>query len=90
LIRTYIERKRRKKEKTEHEGRKERNLVEVKPKKAELCVESSELGSVPWVRLEAIICSIMKAVGSSGKEFVYEERALPFGFELVLFLLRKA
>ena len=66
------------------------NLVEVKPKKAELCVESLELGSVPWVRLKAIIRSISKAIGSSGKDFIYDEGPLPFRFELALFLFRKA
>ena len=58
----------------------------MKPKEAELCVESSELGSVPWVQLKAIIRCIAKVIGSSTKDFIYDEGVLPFRFELALFL----
>ena len=57
----------------------------MKPKEAELCVKSSEPGGVPWVRLKAIILRITKAIGSSSKDFIDNEGALPFGFELTLF-----
>ena len=62
----------------------------MRPKEAELCVKSSEPGSVPWVRLKMIILCIAKAIGSSSKDFINYEGALPFGFELILFLLREA
>ena len=62
----------------------------MKPKEVELCVKSPESGSVPWVRLKAIILRIAKAIGSSSKDFIDDEGALPFGFELILFLLREA
>ena len=62
----------------------------MKPKKAEPCIESSEPGIVPWVRLKAIIRCVSKAIGSSSKYFIYDEGALPFGFELVLFLFQEA
>ena len=61
----------------------------MKPKEAELCVKSSEPGGVPWVQLAIILC-IAKAIGPSSKDFMYYEGALPFGFELILFLLREA
>ena len=69
---------------------KRKNLAKVKPEEAKLRVESSESGSVPWVRLKAIIRCIVKAIGSSSKHFIYDEGALPFRFELVLFLFREA
>ena len=53
----------------------------------DLGVESSESGSVPWVRLQAIVRCIAKAIGSSSENFIYNEGTLPFGLELVLFLL---
>ena len=62
----------------------------MKPKEAELCVKSSEPGGIPWVQLKAIILCIAKEIGSCSKEFIYYEAALPFGFELILFLLREA
>ena len=77
----------RKKQKRRGEGN---NLIKVKHKEAELCIKSSEPGGVPWVQLEAIILCIAKAIGSSSKYFIYYEGALPFRFELILFLLREA
>ena len=62
----------------------------MRPKEVELCVKSSESGGVPWVQLKAVILCIAKAIGSSGKDFIYDEGALPFGFELILFLLQEA
>ena len=87
LIRTYIEKEKEKFKKGREKGK---NLVKVKPKEAELCVESSEPSSIPWVRLKAIIRCITKAIGSSSKDFIYDEGLLPFGFELVFFLFREA
>ena len=62
----------------------------MRAKEAELCVKASELGGIPCVRLKAIILGIAKAIGSSSKDFIYYEGALPFRFELILFLLREA
>ena len=57
---------------------------------AELCVKSSEPDGVPWFWLKAIILRIAKVIGSSSKDFIDSEGALPFGFELIIFLLRGA
>ena len=40
--------------------------------------------------LEAIIRCITKAIGSSCENFIYDEGALPFWFELILLLLWEA
>ena len=50
-------------------------------------VESSESSGVPWVRLQMIIRTGAKAIGSSLENFIYDEGTLPFGLVLVLFLL---
>ena len=55
--------------------------------RANLGVESSEQGSVPWVWFQTIIQSVAKAIGSTSENFIYNKGTLPFGLELVLFLL---
>ena len=47
-------------------------------------------GGVPWLRLKAIILGVAKSIGSSSKDLIYYEGALPFRFELILFLLMEA
>ena len=56
----------------------------------ELSIESSKPGSVPRVRLKAVVLRILKAIGSSSEYFVDNEGPLPFWFELVLLLLWEA
>ena len=73
-----------KKEKLKRRGEKKETIKNNKDA-AELSVESSEPSSGPWIRLKAIIRCIMKAIGSSCKNFIYDEGLLPFWFELVLF-----
>ena len=55
-----------------------------------LGIESSETGGVPRVRLESVIRCISQTVRSAGQDLIDNEGALPFGLELVLFLVRQA
>ena len=55
-----------------------------------LGIESSEAGCVPWVRLESVVRRISQTVRSAGQDLIDNEGAFPFGFELVLFLVRQA
>ena len=52
-----------------------------------LGVESSEPSDIPWVWFQKIILSVVEVIGSPNENFIYDERTLPFGLELVLFLL---
>ena len=53
-----------------------------------LGVESSYTGCVPWVWLESVIRCVSQTVCPAGQDLVDDEGTFPFGFELVLLLLR--
>ena len=53
-----------------------------------LGIESSEMGRVPWVRLESVIRCISQAVRSTSQDLVNYEGTFPLGLEFVLFLVR--
>ena len=55
-----------------------------------LGIESSESGCVPWVWLESVVRRVSQTVCSAGQDLIDNEGTLPFGLELVLFLVRQA
>ena len=55
-----------------------------------LGVESSEMGCVPWVRLESVIRCISQMVRSTSQDLINYEGTFPFGLEFVLFLVRQS
>ena len=85
-----IQYKERKVKRVKRKRKREKPSFKLRPKEAELCIKSLELGGIPWVRLKAIILCIVKVLSSSSKDFINYEGALPFGFELILFLLQEA